>query len=136
MTTKIFRNHSQMFSHMVVHCAVFSVITMVSTIFCLNPLLLIREVHITPVKGTIFKQALITKELSPGATSNNLIRSMWSSSQVLRLANCLWLRLLLNISKFFSLGDKLFLNDSLQNKLLDSFLHILNLGYFRCFFSF
>lgn len=129
MTTKIYRNHSQMFSHMVVRCAVFSVITMVSTIFCLNPLLLIREVHITPVK-----QALITKELSPGATSNNLIRSMWSSSQVLRLASCLWLRLLLNISKFFSLGDKLFLNDSLQNKLLDSFLHILNLGYFRYFF--
>lgn len=53
MTTKIYRNHSQMFSHMVVRCAVFSVITMVSTIFCLNPLLLIREVHITPVKGNI-----------------------------------------------------------------------------------
>ena len=59
---------------------------------------------------------------------------MWSSSQVLRLANCLWLRLFLNISTFFSLGDKLFLSDSFQNKLLDSFLYILNLGYFRYFF--
>ena len=61
---------------------------------------------------------------------------MWSSSQVLRLANCLWLRLFLNISTFFSLGDKLFLSDSFQNKLLDSFLYILNLGYFRYFFYF
>ena len=61
---------------------------------------------------------------------------MWLSSQVLRLANCLWLRLFLNISTFFSLGDKLFLSDSFQNKLLDSFLYILNLGYFRYFFHF
>ena len=53
MTTQIYQNHSQMFSHTVVRCAVFSVITMVSTIFCLNPLLLIREVRITPVKGNI-----------------------------------------------------------------------------------